>query len=78
MTWRRRAVHASGDAVLPWSKNDQVGMVLAKFLRYVTVPTNRRMRFEHIPELVQINFIPTQQLSIRAEESRPVVHLLNF
>ena len=65
-TWRRQAVHASGDVVLPRSKNDQVRMVLAKFLRHVAVPANRRMRVKHFPELIQSNFIPTQQLSIGA------------
>jgi hypothetical protein len=53
-------------------------MVLAKFLRYVAIPTNRRMCFQHVPELIHVNCIPSQQLSFRAEESRPMVHPMNF
>jgi len=41
-------------------------MVQAKTLRYVAIPTNRGMCFKHIPELIRIDCIPTQQLSIRA------------
>jgi hypothetical protein len=78
MTWRRRAVYTPGDAVPPRSKNNQVGMIPAKSLRYVAVPANRRVSFKYVPELIQINLIPTQQLSIRAAESRPVVHPMKF
>jgi hypothetical protein len=53
-------------------------MVKAKVLRYVAVPTNRRMRFQHVPELIKGNFIPAQQVSISAKESRPVVHPMKF
>jgi hypothetical protein len=53
-------------------------MISAKFLRYVAVPTNRRMCFKHVPELIEGNFIPAQQVSISAKESRPVVHPLNL
>jgi hypothetical protein len=47
-------------------------------LRYVTVPTNRRVRFKHVPEPIQNNLIPTQQPFIRAQQSRPVVHPMKF
>ena len=42
-------------------------MVQAKFLRYVAVPTNRRMRFQHVPELIYLDLIPGQQLSTRCD-----------
>jgi hypothetical protein len=32
------------------------------------------MRFQHVPELVQINFIPTHQLSISVYKTGPVVY----
>jgi len=53
-------------------------MVHAKFLRYVAIPTNRRMGFQNVAELSQVNCIPIQQLAIRAEKSRPMVHPMNF
>jgi hypothetical protein len=53
-------------------------MVHAKFLRYVAVPTNRKMRFKHVPELSQINRIPTQQFSIGTKKTRPMVHPMEF
>jgi hypothetical protein len=53
-------------------------MVLAEFLRYVAVPTNRRMRFQHVPELIQVNFIPGHQISLRCEEGRSMVHPMKF
>jgi hypothetical protein len=53
-------------------------MVQAKFFCYVAVPTNGRVSLQHVPKLIQINFIPSQQLSIRCAESRPVVHPVKF
>jgi hypothetical protein len=53
-------------------------MVLAKVLRYVAVPTNRRMRFKHVRELSEGNLIPAQQVSISAQESRSMVHPVKF
>jgi hypothetical protein len=41
-------------------------MIAAKLLRYVAVPTNREMRFQHTPELIEVNLIPAQQVSISA------------
>jgi hypothetical protein len=35
------------------------------------------MRFQHVPELVHVNFIPGQQVSIRCEESGAMVHPMN-
>jgi hypothetical protein len=53
-------------------------MVLAKFLRYVAVPTNRSVRFQYVSELLQSNFIPGQQLSLKTQKSRPVIHPMKF
>jgi hypothetical protein len=64
-TWRGRAARASVDAVPARSKNNQFGMVDAKVLRYVAIPTNRRVRFQHVAQVIQLNCIPGQQVSIR-------------
>jgi hypothetical protein len=53
-------------------------MIQAESLRYVAIPANCGMRFKHMPEVIQLNCIPTQQLSIRAEKSRLVVHPMKF
>jgi hypothetical protein len=53
-------------------------MVHAKALRYVTVPANRIVCFKNTPELIQMNLVPTQQLSFWAQKSRPVVQPLKF
>jgi len=62
----------------PGSNNDQVGMVQPKCLRYVTVPANRRMGFKYFLKVIQMNFIPTHQLSSRAKKTRPMVQPVNF
>jgi len=53
-------------------------MVQAEALRYVTVPAHRRMCFKDILELIYIDLIPTQQLSIWALKSRSMVQPMNF
>jgi hypothetical protein len=60
-TWRRQAVYASGHAMPPWSINDEVGMVQTKLLRYVTVPANRFMCCQHLPNVLQLHLIPGNQ-----------------
>jgi hypothetical protein len=53
-------------------------MVEAKFLRYVTVPTNRSMRFHDVGQLIQLDCIPGQQISFRSEKAWPMVHPVKF
>jgi hypothetical protein len=60
-----RAACVSGDTLPPWSKNNQVGMIQAKGLCDVAVPTDRQMCLKHIPQIVEQNFLPSHQLSGR-------------
>jgi hypothetical protein len=53
-------------------------MVEAKCLRYVAVPTNGSMRFQHGRQLFQSHFTPTDQLSRRAKKRGLMVEPVDF
>jgi hypothetical protein len=53
-------------------------MVQAKLLRNVTVPTNRQMRIQHIPQVAHVNFIPGNQFSVRALKPGLVINPVKF
>jgi hypothetical protein len=49
-------------------------MVQTEFLRYVTIPANRHVCSQHMPEIIQIDFTPRYQLPAGAAERWAVIY----
>jgi hypothetical protein len=53
-------------------------MFMSEKLRYVTVPTNRPVRFQHRREVLDSNSRPTDQRALRGQQRWFMVYPMKF